>query len=73
MFGDTTDEIRRLIAHDPPFISGTFADLLGRKARLSSAGCALGFDVERIDRLARRHEESIALEPAETHIGAALE
>src|SRR4029077_8702873 len=37
-----------------------------------SADGALGFDVERIDRLARRHEETGALNAAKTQIGAAF-
>src|ERR1700737_4332283 len=41
-------------------------------APCSAADGALRFDVERIDRLARRHEESVALGPAETDVGAAL-
>src|ERR1700757_3365251 len=40
--------------------------------RSSAADRTLRFDVERIDRLAGRHEEAVALDPSETHIGAAL-
>src|SRR5207248_1279242 len=39
---------------------------------LSPPDGALGFDIERIDRLARRHEEAIALDTAEAEVGAAL-
>ena len=38
----------------------------------SPADGALGFDIERIDRLARRHEQAVALRAAETDVGAAL-
>src|SRR5437667_12450481 len=38
----------------------------------SAADGALSLDVERIDRLARRHEEAVALDAAETDVGAAL-
>src|SRR5207244_9447361 len=41
-------------------------------SRVSPAGGALGFNVERIDRLARRHEEAVALDAAKADIGAAL-
>ncbi len=39
--------------------------------RLPAYG-TLGLDIERIDRLARRHEQAVALDTAETEIGAAL-
>jgi hypothetical protein len=38
----------------------------------STADGPLGFYVERIDRLARRHEKAVALETAEAEVGAAL-
>src|SRR5437667_7935900 len=38
----------------------------------SAAGHALGLDIERIDRLARGHEQAVALAAAETEVGAAL-
>src|SRR6185437_3384888 len=41
-------------------------------AKALPPGGALRFDVEGIDRLARRHEEAVALEPAKADIGAAL-
>src|SRR6266436_2850106 len=44
----------------------------GRHRAFSAAGRTLRFDVERIDRLARRHEEAVALDPAEADVGAAL-
>src|SRR5215469_8031893 len=37
-----------------------------------AAGRPLGFDVERIDRLARRHKEAVALDAAKTDIGTAF-
>src|SRR5439155_23627977 len=36
----------------------------------STADGSLGLDIERVDRLARRHEEPVALDPAEAQIGA---
>src|SRR5262249_61456638 len=41
-------------------------------SRRSPARCALRADVERVKRLARRHEQTVALEPAEADVGAAL-
>jgi hypothetical protein len=38
----------------------------------SPADRPLGFDIKGVDRLARRHEEAVALEPAKAQIGAAL-
>src|SRR5437867_1432555 len=38
----------------------------------SAADGALRFDVERIYGLARRHEQAVALDPAETDVGATL-
>src|SRR5262245_36186867 len=37
-----------------------------------SAGHALRIDVERVHRSARRHEEPVAVQAAEAHVGAAL-
>jgi hypothetical protein len=38
----------------------------------SAARYPLGLDIEGVDRLARGHEQAVALRAAETHIGAAL-
>src|SRR5205085_9820562 len=38
----------------------------------SAADSAFGVDVHGVERLARRHEEAVALDPAEAQIGAAL-
>jgi hypothetical protein len=38
----------------------------------SAARDPLGLDIEGVDRLARSHEQAVALLAAETHIGAAL-
>jgi hypothetical protein len=43
-----------------------------RRRRRSPARHALRIDVERIDRMARGHEQAIAIMPAETDVGAAL-
>ena len=40
--------------------------------RFSAADRALGVDVDRVERLAGRHEQAVALQPAEAQIGAAL-
>src|SRR6476620_1642504 len=37
-----------------------------------TAGRALRVHVQRIDRVARRHEQPVALDPTEAHIGATL-
>src|ERR1041385_7162570 len=55
------------------FLSADFARLHSAPAgKNSAAGHALRLDIKRVDRLARRHEEAVALPAAETHIGAAL-
>src|SRR5712691_3042650 len=41
-------------------------------ASTSPPGHALRVDVERIERVARRHEQAVAVAPAETQVGAAL-
>src|SRR6185437_2470218 len=46
-------------------------DLPARTKALASQ-CALGIDVERVQRLARRHEQAVPPEAAEAEIGAAL-
>src|SRR3977135_3848512 len=43
-----------------------------RRAAASPALHALGVDVQRIDRVARGHEQAVALDAAEAHVGAAL-
>src|SRR5688500_19375416 len=42
------------------------------RAAASATRRALRVDVERIDRLARRHEQAVAATPAEGQVGAAL-
>src|SRR6188472_2117455 len=37
-----------------------------------TAGRALRVHIQRIDRVARRHEQPVALDPAEAHVGATL-
>src|SRR5690348_10634807 len=55
------------------FLYADFARLHSAPAgKNSAAGHALRLDIKRVDRLARRHEEAVALPAAETHIGAAL-
>src|SRR5437764_1748385 len=50
----------------------------GRGWRVHRVGCGsaaqdpLGLDIEGVDRLARGHEQAVALRAAETHVGAAL-
>src|SRR5215213_5416579 len=44
----------------------------GWPAPASATRRALRVDVERIDRLARRHEQAVAATAAEAHVGAAL-
>src|SRR4029079_8495714 len=41
----------------------------GSQYRPSAAKHALGLDIERVDRLAARHEHAVALAAAETEIG----
>src|SRR5689334_16323984 len=48
------------------------ADAAGDGGRASEVGDALRVDEHRIKRLARRHEEAVALAAAETEVGAAL-
>src|SRR5580704_46435 len=43
-----------------------------RSVRLSPAGRALGVHVARVERMACRHEEAVAIASAETDIGGAL-
>src|SRR3954454_13346137 len=38
----------------------------------SAADRAFGVDVDRVERLARRHEQPVPLDPAEAEVGAAL-
>src|SRR6266404_1888379 len=54
------------------FDKGVADPSYGRHRASSAADRTLRFDVERIDRLACRHEEAVALDPAETDVGAAL-
>src|SRR5271157_1868813 len=46
--------------------------MIGERPRGSAADGALGLDIERVDRLTCRHEQAVALDPAETEVGAAL-
>src|SRR6516162_6244173 len=58
-------------------LNASFPFLLLRFACNAARGCsatqrALGFDVERIDRLTRCHKEAVAFDPAEADVGTAL-
>src|SRR6267378_8160120 len=54
------------------FDKGVADPSYGRHRASSAANRTLRFDVERIERLPCRHEEAVALDPAETDVGAAL-
>src|SRR5690242_12126527 len=54
----------------PSFETPSFRE--GPQSEVSPAGHALRVDVQRVERVARRHKQAIAMAPAEAEVGAAL-